>query len=205
MKKIVVSLLALLLIQGCAKKPEPVENDPLGNEPVEEVVKIKENDIYITPVNPTNAFAHAYNALSEAIEQNNHLKIAEGIVQCFAFDFYSLQGKMDDTDVGGLTYLPDDQTEEFKNYASAHYYKNMSDILNEYGETSLPLVKEVAITETTETTLTYQGNTYDGYEVKATITYESTKLDLDTLKTNICASVINVGGETPVYVIIAVV
>ena len=205
MKKIGVLLLALILMNGCAQNPQPTNEEPEVSEPVEETVELVENSIYVTPTNPTNAYALAYNELSAAIEANDHQAIAESLVKCFAFDFYSLQGKTDENDVGGLTYLPDERAEEFKSYATAHYYQNITDIVNKYGETSLPLVSAVEITSTTEKTINYLGVDFSGYEISANLSYEKTMVDEQTLKTSITASVINMGGETPVYVIIAVV
>lgn len=205
MKKIGVLLLALILVGGCSQKPEPLEEDPQVNEPVEEVVELVGNEIYVSPENPSNAYALAFNELSQAIVDKDHQAIAQSVVKCFAFDFYSLQGKSDENDVGGLTYLPDDRSEEFKSYATTHYYKHISDIVNEYGETSLPQVKSVVIDDTVEKSFTYQENSYSGYEISATLAYEKTMLDETTLKTKIQASVINLGGEIPVYVIIAVI
>lgn len=195
-----LSLALLMILSGCNKKPEePVVKDPVVEEPKIEIVG---NEIYISPTNPSNVYAKAFNKLSNDLaNEANTQVIAEDLVTCFGYDFYTLKNKVDENDIGGLTFLPDDKAEEFKSYAIAHYYQNFDSIVQEYGIDALPEVVDVEINETTLTSTTYNGYTYDAYEIGATLTYAETKIPMEELKTEIKATVINIAA----WVIIAVI
>lgn len=195
-----LSLALLMILSGCNKKPdEPSIKDPIEQE---EKIEIVGNDIYISPTNPSNVYAKAYNKLSnDLISGANTQVLAEDLVTCFGYDFYTLKNKADENDIGGLTFLPDDKAEEFKSYAIAHYYQNYGSIVEEYGVDSLPEVIDVSIKDTTFTSTMYNGYTYDAYEISAVLTYADTSLPVEELKTEIKATVINIAA----WVIIAVV
>lgn len=190
--KILCSGLLGLSLVGCAANEEPPVQEP---PKVEEKLEIVENDIYESPdaSKVNNAMIRAFNQLSQdLVDENVEMsQIAKDVVTCFAYDFFTFKGKVDQSDIGGLTYLPNDQTEEFASFAAVTFYKNYEKIINEFGEGSLLEVTQVDVTNVTEQTVTYQYNEYDGFVVEANLTYADTKVDQTTLKTTIQATCID--------------
>lgn len=112
-------------------------------------------------------------------------KVSEDVAICFVYDFFTLKNKADGTDVGGLTYLPQNRVEEFSEFAVRNYYKNYDAIVNEHGKSSLPEVVNVIVQSKTETEVEYKNETYNGYTFNLTVEYGETKIPVEELKTTI--------------------
>ncbi len=178
MKKLLKLLCCCFLLVGC--KPE--EDNPIKNE---ENVVLVSNETYEDPKNPSNAFKKAFNSLSEHINDQDMEKVSEDVAICFVYDFFTLKNKVDGTDVGGLTYLPQNRVEEFSEFAVRNYYKNYDKIVNEHGKNSLPEVVNVVVQSKTETEVEYKNETYSGYTFNLTVEYGETKIPAEELKTTI--------------------
>lgn len=178
MKKLLKLLCCCFLLVGC--KPE--EDNPIKNE---ENVVLVSNETYEDPKNPSNAFKKAFNSLSEHINDQDMEKVSEDVAICFVYDFFTLKNKVDGTDVGGLTYLPQNRVEEFSEFAVRNYYKNYDAIVNEHGKNSLPEVVNVIVQSKTETEVEYKNETYNGYTFNLTVEYDETKIPTEELKTTI--------------------
>lgn len=178
MKKLLKLLCCCFLLVGC--KPE--EDSPIVKE---ENVVLVSNETYEDPKNPSNAFKKAFNSLSEHINDQDMEKVSEDVAICFVYDFFTLKNKVDGTDVGGLTYLPQNRVEEFSEFAVRNYYKNYDAIVNEHGKSSLPEVVNVIVQSKTETEVEYKNETYNGYTFNLTVEYDETKIPVEELKTTI--------------------
>lgn len=208
MKKLICLLcLALCVSLGaCSKEDE--------NTPKEETSEIVVNDVYTQPNNPTDYQIEIYNALTEALDENEG--VAELVAKNFVTDFYTLKNKESAEDVGGLTYLPTDMRDSFATYASIYAYANYEKISQNYGAKNLPQVKSVEVSESVEgvysytTTIPADATTgqaeyqvtddYDGFEVTVDITFEKTKVSSDELPSSLTLTVIDMDG---VYYVIA--
>ena len=178
MKKLLKLLCCCFLLVGC--KPE--EDNPIKHE---ENVILVSNETYEDPKNPSNALKKAFNLLSEHINNQDMEKVSEDVAICFVYDFFTLKNKADGTDVGGLTYLPQNRVEEFSEFAVRNYYKNYDAIVNEHGKSSLPEVVNVTVQSKTETEVEYKNETYSGYTFNLTVEYGETKIPVEELKTTI--------------------
>ena len=184
-----------------------------SSEEEEVTLEIVANDVYEEPSNPTDAQIELYNALSEALsdEDGGEQTIAELVAQNFVFDFYSLKTKESSADVGGLTYLPEDIQDDFATYATSYVYCNYATIVSEYGEDSLPMVTAVTVTNTETSTYEYTvyedadsdesesasstTETYESYVISVEIEYADTDLSEDEMKFSAEITVINIDGR----------
>lgn len=201
MKKI-LCLLCLsfaLIIGGCSSKEEVKESK----------IEIKENEVYAAPTKPTDAQVKLFNSLTSALKKDDAKKTASLVAQNFTFDFFSLKNKESSQDVGGLTYLPEAQRDEFKTFAMAYVYSNYATIKNDLGFDDLPMVKEITVNNVEPSVLTYTTiipadantgtteqrveNDYDGWLVSLSLDYDST--DAKELKEEVTVSVIDYDGR----------
>ena len=157
----------------------------------EPVVSMVANDVYVEPVNPTNAQITAYNKLSAALENQDTQEEAKQVAVSFAFDFFTLSNKKDQSDLGGLEFIPTAYINKFKDFATAYYYGNYPTIVNEYGKDSLPEVSDVQISGFEEAQgLQYNAQPVEGYYVDLKVTYKEGKIPVDKLKTSMKVTLI---------------
>ena len=196
MKKLLKILCcSALLLCGCQQKePEP---DPIE----EEIVKIVSNEIYEDPKNPSNAYAKAFNQLSEHLKEKDMEKVSEDVAICFVYDFFTLINKEGSSDIGGLTYLPQNRVEEFSQFAQQHFYRSYDSIITEMGPASLPEVVSVTIDNKVEKQVSYLDETYDGYEYEITVGYGETKISENELKTKITMTCLVYNGKAMVIAV----
>ena len=190
MKKYLMILFCGFLLCGCKQE--------VNQPPVDEPVVIVSNDKYADPKDPNNAYALAFNQLSENLKAGDMEGVAEDVAICFVYDFFTLKNKEDSSDVGGLVYLPQNRAEEFSEYAQNYFYKNYPSIVHEYGIDNLPEVSLVEIESKTEKTVEYLGYTYDGFEFNIVAEYADTKVSKDELKTNMVVTCLIYDGKAMV-------
>ena len=183
--KLMIACCLLLQLVACSQSNEETnkQNNENKQEVVEkeDIVKLIENDKYISPLKPTKAQIEAYNQLSEAIEKEDSKKEAEYVAISFIYDFFTLKNKKDRDDVGGLQFIPSDMIGSFYQFAQSYYYGNYPVIVNTYGKDSLPEVVSVEVTSMEEVELEYNYSYCSGYELNVNVTYEKSKVD--SLKT----------------------
>lgn len=182
LKKMMIPMIVVgLLISGCNSKEEKKE---------EKKVTINANEVYETPQNPTSEQAKVYNQLSKALEGDEEEKIAQLVGTSFAYDFFTLSNKKSESEVGGLTFIPEASREDFKQYAISYYYGNYATIVNQYSKDSLPHLKMHDIKKSVATPLIYNDLTYDGYMVTLSVKYKESELEEAALKTEMEIQVI---------------
>lgn len=184
-RKMTLALFACLLftVSGCGGEDSEKEE---ANKKVELVT----NEIYEAPQDPNNTQTELFNQLSEALKDGaDEEKCAELVAKNFAFDFLTLANKKDGTDIGGLTYLPQDYREEFSLYAQSNYYNSYATIVKQYDKDSLPQMKELKTEKITPSSLYIGEASGEGYIVSLTAKYENTELSNDALKTTMSIQV----------------
>ncbi len=184
---------SLLVVSGCSKQEEKKE---------EEKLTLVKNSVYTAPTNPTNPQIKVYNELSDALNNNApQSEVASLVAVNFAYEFFSLYQKNGKEDIGGLTFLPQDEIEAFTSYAMLHYYNNYATVVSQYSKDDLPNVIMHEVSSVEETDIAYNQLVYDGYRVGLILKYADSKLPVDGLKTTMHVQVCNMDG---VYRVVAV-
>lgn len=178
LKQLLLLCLCFAMI-GCSNTPQEEnkeENKVVQKEDKKDEIKIKENDLYVSPLNPTKAQIKAYNELSEAIEKEDHKQEAKSLAISFVYDFFTLKNKEGRDDIGGLQFVPSKMIRSFYYYAQSYYYGNYPNIVNTYGKDSLPEVINVSVESCEEQDLEFNYNWYNGYEIKLKVEYAKSKV-----------------------------
>ena len=166
-----VGILSVTMVSGCSSDDSSKKKETAKNEEKAEV-KMVANDLYVEPLNPTQAQIEAYNKLSQAITSEDRKEEATMVAVSFAFDFFS------------------DKIRNFMEFAQAYYYGNYPTIVNEYGKKSLPEVSGYKVDAVEAKDYTYNGSACRGYDVKLTLTYAET--EVESLKKSMTISVIEI-------------
>lgn len=202
MKKLSVIVMASLLFVLGACGGSDSEDETKKEETKEE---LKANDVYEVPANPTNYQYELYNELTDALKSDDEA-IAKSVVQNFSANFFTLKNKGSAEEVGGLTYLPEGNREDFQVFAMNYVYANYQTIIDEHGKESLPEVTKVEVDSTEATTEefttstgseeegTYEESTdeYEGFTITVKITYADTDVAEDDLKATATFTVLKI-------------
>ncbi len=190
----------VLVLIGCSQT-----EDTTKDETEEPTITIQENQLYASPKEATNYQIELYNALTEAIEENDDEKIAESVAVNFIADFFTLKNKENVTDIGGLVYIPLHYRDAFQDFASAYVYAQYPVLVDEYGKTQLFEVQSITVENMTPQTFVYsqyieeevpyyEELNVEGYAVEVSVAYQDTKIPEDQLKTSATVQVIPVDG-----------
>ncbi len=107
---------------------------------------------------------------AEPINEEEYAKI---VARSFIADFYTLDNKVTNNDVGGAQYFYSSVQDNFILKAQDTLYKYVESNLYDEREQELPIVTAVEVTSITSTTYTLGEVTDDkAYQVEATITYQ---------------------------------
>ena len=159
---------AFLFMKGGSKKSEVEEVKKVDD------IKTKEID-YTLYNNKSDLYKDYFSELKDVLlkDKVDDLEYAKVLAKLFVTDFYSLDDKKTNTDVGGLDFIHPDMKDNFILKATDTIYKYVES--NVYGDRkqTLPKVKSVEIKKAEPKPLTY-GKLTDGlgYVVTTTITYE---------------------------------
>jgi len=186
-KRIFVILILVGLIIGglfIYKEFFMKEKDDKKKQPVVEEAKeldtIKDFS-YILYDNSTEIYKELYYELKEVLEEEtiDYKLYAEIISKMFVVDFYTLNNKVTNQNVGGLDFVHSKIKENFKIKATETLYKHIE--TNVYGDRmqKLPEVSEFTSCEATLTPYTYANkeddisiNDQNGYVVKIAWSYK---------------------------------
>lgn len=173
MKKILYVLCILCLLVGCSPK----------NEEPQELV-LRENELYSAPITQNDLTITYYNALTDAITNNDEIEIVKNIAKTFATDFFTFKSKTGEDHMGGMTYFLEAKRMSAKAYLKFYYYKNYTPIVNQYGAEALPEVIDVIAVEPIATVFEEEDyGTLDAYDVRLDIEYADTTIPTSALKT----------------------
>ena len=79
-----VGILSVTMVSGCSSDDSSKKKETAKNEEKAEV-KMVANDLYVEPLNPTQAQIEAYNKLSQAITSEDRKEEATMVAVSFAF------------------------------------------------------------------------------------------------------------------------
>ena len=106
-------------------------------------------------------------------EPINEEEYAKLVARSFLADFYTLDNKVTNNDIGGVQYFYSSVQDNFILKAQDTLYKYVESNLYDEREQELPIVTAVEVTSITSTTYTLGEVTDDqAYQVEATITYQ---------------------------------
>lgn len=159
MKKIlkyilIIIILVLLVVGGLFVYKKFFNSNETDNKPVvEEAKKLDsiEGFSYVLYDNSTELYKSLYYELKDVLEATeiDYQKYAELVSKMFVSDFYNLNTKITNQDVGGLDFVYSGIRDNFKTKASDTLYKYIES--NVYGdrEQKLPEVIEIVSCEAT--------------------------------------------------------
>ena len=142
------------------------------NEVVEKIEKYN----YTLESDDSKLTGSIFATLKETLNNDdiNYEEYAKNLSKLFIVDLYSMENKINKYDVGGAKYIYPANIDNFKLKVQETLYKYLEDIENR--KQKLPVVSSVEIVNVSKTTVKYQDNEYEGYEVNLKWEY---KKDLD--------------------------
>lgn len=170
MKYIKISLIVLILIIGFIfifKKPKKKE--------LVDTIKIIDNiNDYKLKETSSPYYKSLFEELKKVISNDkiNDEECAKIISKLFVADLFTLNNKINQSDVGGVQFVYKDYEDDFINLVQDTLYSHLEN--NIYGDRKqkLPIVQEVIVNSVTEVNFEYKDNLYNGYLVQVTINYE---------------------------------
>ena len=130
---------------------------------------------YILHSNQSDIYKMEFKKLKEILEKPdvNTVEYEREVSKLFVIDFFTLDDKITNTDIGGLDFIHENMKSEFIKKARNTIYRNVQN--NIYGDRKqeLPLVKDVKITR--EQTIKYEKDNIkdeNAYQVELDIEYE---------------------------------
>lgn len=127
------------------------------------------NNKYILYKRDSSLYKENFEKLRTILETSpvDNKKYAETIVKLFVIDFYTLDNKNDNTDIGGLQYVHSNLKDNLVLNASSTMYKYIKTTKE------LPKVKSITSADTRETTYKINDKDYSAYAI--TINWEYDK------------------------------
>lgn len=137
------------------------------------VSKIEDYDYYIES-NATKAYKKYYKELEDELSDNkiDEVKYAELVSKLFIVDYYSLNNKVTNKDIGGVQFIHSELKDKFIIESSNTIYKYLKNNLYGMRKQKLPEVSSIDI-ESVENIKYKNGEIKDNssYKVKAKINY----------------------------------
>ena len=193
MKKIIVLIIGIILIVVSSVMVLNGRNTNAKKEDTKENKKVDNIEKYGYKLfdNKSKAYKEKFKDLKKVLneEEIDYKEYAKVIAELFTIDFYDLNSKVSNTDVGGLDFVYQSARKDFAKTAENGIYKFVES--NVYGgrKQVLPVVKEASATVTEAK---YEGKTVqdeNGYTADVEITYEKdlgypTKVNLTIVHSN---------------------
>ena len=150
---LIIVVLVLIVVAGIFGYKKFFKEKPVSNAPVSESKKvdtIKGYD-YVLYDRSTDLYKDLYYELKEVLEQEevDYSKYAEIVSKMFIADFYNLDNKITNQDVGGLDFIYSKSRDNFRIKASDTLYKNIES--NVYGDREQSLPEVASFREATVT------------------------------------------------------
>lgn len=137
-----------------------------------------DNYDYVLKNIDSNAYKNNYNELKQLLNDDTTLdeeKYAELISKLFLIDFYTLNNKVTNQDVGGVQYINSSLHDKFIDVSTNGVYKYIKNNINGNRKQRLPEVKNVDILSLDKVKYTNDNKEYNdsnAYLVKASIKYK---------------------------------
>ncbi len=191
-------VVAMLLNMKNVLSSGSFETEPAAVET--DTQKTMKNDLYEIGNNPSEIQKQYFQELTDAISSGDKQAYAEALVKCFAADYFSWQNKDGNYEVGGLQYVYGQKYLSLNDWSRWNYQADFDLYLNKYGKNNLPMVAEVTPymfekRDDFTVKLVDPQQTLPCYEVRANISYESTRVDLDDFVNVVAAIIVDNNGR----------
>ena len=177
MKKVIFGILGVVLAALIIVLVISVMNNKKPTETVVEEAKQVDNIDkygYILFDNKSKLYHDKFKELKEILNEEtlDETKYAKIVAEMFAADFYDLDSKVSNTDIGGLDFVHPDAKEDFSKTATDTMYKYVE--TNVYGarKQELPVVKDVVATVTTTPYAGQKVSDEKAYSAEVSLEYE---------------------------------
>lgn len=144
--------------------------------------KNKENSIiknldlygYTLKESDTDIYKKEFNNLSEILNKKeiDYEEYAKSIGKLYIIDFYTLNNKISNTDIGGLEFIYPDILDNFKLKAKNTMYKYIEVNYNGERNQSLPEVSEVTINNINKNTYKIKEEEFESFELNISWNYK---------------------------------
>lgn len=176
-KKILIYILIAVLVLGLGflgyKKLFPKKEDPeaLKIKPLDNIVKYE----YSLFKNKSDLYKEYFEELKVVLNEKDMKEedYAKTISKLFASDFYSLEEKLTNNDIGGLDFIHPEIKDNFVLKASDTLYRHVESNIKGDRKQELPKVASIEV-KTAQKQLVEAGSVKDqnGYVVNVSVNYE---------------------------------
>ena len=177
MKKIILTILGIILIAVSCVMILNSRNEKKPKEKVVETAKKVDNIDkygYVLYDNTSKLYHEKFSELKEVLnaKEFDDKAYAKIVAEMYAIDFYDLNTKVSNTDIGGLVFVHPTAKDDFIRTATDTMYKYVE--TNVYGnrKQDLPSVKSVSATVTDHVVPFEKAKDEKGYQASIDITYE---------------------------------
>ena len=177
MKKVIIALIGVVVIVVAAIFLLNLRNNNKPKEKVVEQAKQVDNIDkfgYVLFDNKSKLYHEKFKELKDVLnaDEFDDKAYAKVAAEMFAIDFYDLNSKVSNTDIGGLDFVHPDAKETFSKTATDSMYKYVE--TNVYGnrKQELPAVKDAKATITDHRVAFEKAKDEKGYSAVVDITYE---------------------------------
>jgi uncharacterized protein YxeA len=177
MKKIIIAVVGVIVVVVTAILLLNMRNNGKPKEQVVEQAKQVDNIDkygYVLFDNKSKLYHEKFKELKDVLnaKEFDDKAYAKVAAEMFAIDFYDLNTKVSNTDIGGLAFVHPDAITDFSKTATDSMYKYVE--TNVYGnrKQELPSVKEAKATITDHRVALEKAKDEKGYQAVVDITYE---------------------------------
>ena len=175
-KKIIMLIILLLIIIGGGtgayfyfQKEEP-QPEPKKIEVLDKIIGFE----YSLEDRDTAVYKETFLELKKTLESDTFedKTYAELLAKLFVIDLYTIDNKISKYDVGSQDFIYPEEKEKFTSKVMDTMYKLVEDNTTGTRRGELPIVKEVEVTKTEETTYKKGTTNLKGYQIDVFISYE---------------------------------
>ncbi len=172
-KKSIVIITILILLVGAATCYFMYNNKGKKVVKNEQVDSIKGYD-YKLYNNSTKLYKELYGELKKVLEDKelDKEKYAELVGEMFVADFYNLDNKVTNHDIGGVEFVHSTMLDNFKEKAQDTIYKYVKADVYSDRKQSLPVVKKIEDVQVEKTIFNMNNQSVDAYKVSISWSYE---------------------------------
>lgn len=179
---ILIIIILIILIFFYVKDTLKGKNNNTVDVSITETI---DNFGYKLKSNKSELFKSKFNELKILLSTNDYdeEEYVKLISELFIIDFYTLDKKVSNTDIGGIDFVYSSIKDNFSLKATETIYKYVENSLYGNDDLELPIVSEVVITNIKNITYKYENNTdKEAYEISVEWNYKK-DLGYDTKKT----------------------
>ncbi len=175
-KKLIMLIILLLIIIGGGtgayfyfQKEEP-QPEPKKIEVLDKIIGFE----YSLEDRDTAVYKETFLELKKTLESDTFedKTYAELLAKLFVIDLYTIDNKISKYDVGSQDFIYPEEKEKFTSKVMDTMYKLVEDNTTGTRRGELPIVKEVEVTKTEETTYKKGTTNLKGYQIDVFISYE---------------------------------